>query len=228
MNIFFNQSKLHTLLVLLVLFLPLQTISASELQSLENFSQSAQLRDNPQQFALLIRHALAPGAGDPAEFSLDDCSTQRNLDDTGRQQAGKIGRLLRQSGFDRLSLFSSQWCRCRETAMLLAEGWKENLPAPKASDFPATDFSATDLPVVDLPIINSFFQAFEKREKQTGDLRQWLLKRSQSSQQDSVAVLITHQVNITALTNVYPSSGEIVIVRASDGKIEVVGSLETL
>jgi len=97
--------------------------------------------------------------------------------------------------------------------MLLAEAWKEKLPVPE---------------VVDLPIINSFFQAFEKREKQTDDLQHWLLQRSQSSQENSLAVLVTHQVNITALTNVYPSSGKVVIVHASDGKIEVVGTLETL
>ena len=206
-------AKFYLGLTLLILALPLQYASGSELQSLQNFTQSAQFRDNPQQFALLIRHALAPGTGDPAEFTLDDCSTQRNLDETGRQQAGKIGRLLRQSGLDRLSIFSSQWCRCRETAKLLAEGWKENVPAPK---------------VTDLPIINSFFQAFEKREKQTGDLQQWLLERSQSRQQDSLAVLVTHQVNITALTHVYPSSGEVVIVHINDGAIEVVGTLDTL
>ena len=213
MKRFTNFAKYYLAVLLLCLVLPVHYANGSELQSLQNCSQSEEFRNHPEQFALLIRHALAPGTGDPIEFTLDDCSTQRNLDETGQQQAGKIGRLLRQTGFDSLSIFSSQWCRCRETAKLLAEGWKDNQPA---------------LNVMDLPIINSFFQAFEKREQQTDDLKQWLLERSQSNTEDTLAVLITHQVNITALTNVYPSSGEVVIVRANDGAVEVVGTLETL
>jgi broad specificity phosphatase PhoE len=68
---------------------------------------------------LMIRHALAPGTGDPANFRIGDCSTQRNLDDRGRKQAKAIGDWLRSNGITSARVYSSQWCRCLETAKLL-------------------------------------------------------------------------------------------------------------
>ncbi len=68
----------------------------------------------------LIRHALAPGPpGDPPEFRVDDCATQRNLDSAGRQQAVALGRAMLRPGIDVAQLLTSQWCRCRETADLM-------------------------------------------------------------------------------------------------------------
>jgi phosphohistidine phosphatase SixA len=97
-------------------------------------------------------------------------------------------------------VFSSQWCRCRETAELLELG-----------------------PVNELPALNSFYQRPENRKPQTEALREWLEKQDLSS----VHVLVTHQVNITALTGVFPSSGELVIVRApGNGDITVIGTIE--
>jgi hypothetical protein len=65
---------------------------------------------------LLMRHALAPGVGDPAGYTLQDCKTQRNLDATGRAQAQKIGQWLKGQGVQEALVFSSAWCRCKETA----------------------------------------------------------------------------------------------------------------
>ena len=71
---------------------------------------------------LMIRHALAPGNGDPPYFKIGDCATQRNLDDTGRNQARSIGVWLRKNGVTSARVYSSQWCRCLETARLLNLG----------------------------------------------------------------------------------------------------------
>ncbi|MGI9316066.1 MAG: histidine phosphatase family protein [bacterium] len=149
----------------------------------------------------LLRHALAPGTGDPAEFSLKDCDTQRNLSEEGRGQALQIGERFRDNGVDAAEVYSSQWCRCLETAELLKLG-----------------------AVQPLKTINSFYQNFERKEKQTATLESWI--RSQSLEKP--IILVTHQVNITALTGELAASGELVIVRVSDGApLKVVGKLQT-
>lgn len=90
---------------------------------------------------LMIRHALAPGTGDPANFKIGDCSTQRNLDVRGREQARDIGNWLRSNGITSARMYSSQWCRCLETAGLIDLG-----------------------PVEELPALNSFFELLQNRE----------------------------------------------------------------
>lgn len=153
------------------------------------------------QHVALLRHALAPGTGDPAAFTIDDCSTQRNLSEEGRGQAARIGERFRANGIEAARVRASQWCRCRETAELLKLG-----------------------PVHDLPALNSFYQRPENREPQTQALQAWLRRQDLSAPH----ILVTHQVNITALTGVYPGSGELVIIRAAnDGEVAVVGTIET-
>ena len=149
----------------------------------------------------LLRHAIAPGNGDPPEFRLGDCQTQRNLSAQGRDQATRIGELFRAHGIQSAQILSSQWCRCLETARLLGLG-----------------------PVEERPFLNSFFNDYARREPQTRMLREWLDQQALSEP----IVLVTHQVNITALTGVYPGSGELVIVRRSEtGDLTVVGTIET-
>ncbi len=149
----------------------------------------------------LIRHALAPGTGDPAAFRLGDCGTQRNLSDEGRAQAARIGARFRAEGIGSAGVFSSQWCRCLETAELLALG-----------------------PVEALPILNSFYERRENEDRQTRALEAWIAGQDL----ERPVVLVTHQVNITALTGVFPSSGEMVVIRRSeDGRLSVIGSIET-
>jgi phosphohistidine phosphatase SixA len=147
----------------------------------------------------VMRHALAPGTGDPSTFALGDCSTQRNLDERGRAQARAIGARLRSEGtaFDRV--LTSQWCRCRETAELVAMG--------AVDDFPA---------------LNSFFAERSRRTDQTLDTRKFLESLSTVAR----VLLVTHQVNITALTGVYPASGEIVVGRMGQDGFEVSGTIE--
>lgn len=143
---------------------------------------------------LLMRHARAPGTGDPSGFRLGDCSTQRNLDAEGRAQAAAIGQALRKAGVSVDRVLSSAWCRAKETARLLDLGAVEPEPA-----------------------LDSFFEDRQRRDAQTEALRARLADLAEDK-----AVLVTHQVNITALTGVYPASGEIVLVSIEPDTGEVV------
>ena len=150
--------------------------------------------------AALIRHAVAPGTGDPVAFRLGDCATQRNLSDAGRRQARNIGARFREHGIPTAHVYSSQWCRSLDTARLIDLG-----------------------PVQELPVLNSFFSQPELGRKQTEALKAWLANRSAPVP----VILVTHQVNITALTGVYPDAGEIVVVRTTGGgAMTVVGTLK--
>lgn len=151
--------------------------------------------------AVLMRHAEAPGVGDPSGFRLDDCSTQRNLNEAGRAFARRLGAELARAGAARARVLSSRWCRCLETARLLGLGPVE--PGGEALD--------------------SFFDAPENRTRSTAALRALIAGLSR----EGTAVLVTHQVNVTALTGVYPASGEAVVLRLlPGGGYAVAGRLE--
>ena len=144
----------------------------------------------------VMRHALAPGTSDPTEFALGDCATQRNLDDRGREQARKTGDAFRENGIVFDKVFVGQWCRTRETAELLNVG-----------------------PVLDASSLNSFFQDFSTREHQT---RQTIKLIEETVGRP---LLVTHQVNISALTGIGTRSGEMLIIRLMDGEAQVIGSI---
>lgn len=149
--------------------------------------------------AVLIRHANAPGTGDPAALDLDDCSTQRNLDDAGRAQAARLGRTLRSLGVTRRPVYSSRWCRCRDTASLLDIG-----------------------PVETLDGLNSFYGDRFERQEVMPRLHAFL----EDDRLDPPPILVTHQVNITALTGVYPREGEMVAIAVEGGgRVRVVARL---
>ena len=148
----------------------------------------------------LMRHAIAPGNGDPSEFTLGDCKTQRNLSSEGIQQAQKIGAQMKSYGITNADVFSSQWCRCIDTATELGIG-----------------------PAQALPMLNSFYQDRSSSELQTNQLNHWIKDRlDESKPRNQAAILVTHQVNITALTGVYPTSGEIVFIALNNDQLEVV------
>jgi broad specificity phosphatase PhoE len=123
---------------------------------------------------LMLRHASAPGFGDPSGFRLRECATQRNLDAAGRAQAARIGERLTHAGVARAEVYSSQWCRCLETARLLKLG-----------------------PVKELPALNSFFNRPQDSERNLAALRAFLAKLPTAG---PPVVLVTHQVTITAFT----------------------------
>lgn len=151
--------------------------------------------DQPGSIAIM-RHALAPGTGDPSSFTLGDCATQRNLSERGREQARRIGAAFRERGINFSQVLSSQWCRTRETAELL-------------------DLGA----VSDAASLNSFFQDFSSRDDQTAETLD--LIRSSNGR----VMLVTHQVNISALTGRGTRSGEVLIIRERDRKVDIIGSI---
>jgi phosphohistidine phosphatase SixA len=151
-------------------------------------------------YVLMIRHANAPGSGDPPHFQVDDCSTQRNLDDLGRAQSQRIGQWLRSRGINNVRVYSSQWCRCLETARLMAVG-----------------------PVVPLPALNSFYERPQDRAPNLAALRRFL---SRQPLDGDLIVLVTHYVTISAITGEGVSSGEgVVIELGADGVLDVHGRL---
>ncbi|MGF1532025.1 MAG: histidine phosphatase family protein [Puniceicoccaceae bacterium] len=166
------------------------------LAALTNQDSPLAVLSNPNHF-ILLRHALAPGTGDPASFDLNDCRTQRNLSEAGREQAREIGERLRRAGITKATVFSSQWCRCLETADLLNLG-----------------------PVTKLPALNSFYQAPETRSTRLKQFATWL----EEHPLEGPTILVTHQVTISALTREFTGSGDGVIVQhLGDGKLQVVG-----
>ncbi len=156
---------------------------------------------------VLMRHAMAPGIGDPPGFKLNNCASQRNLDEVGKDQARRIGAAFAQhaakSGVKVTSVWHSQWCRTTDTAQL-AFG---NAPKPVAQS-----------------AFNSFFGNADAAPQQTAAARK-LLMAWVASKPVGVLVVVTHQVNITALTQMGAASGESVIVAAAGQKLIVVGQL---
>ena len=147
---------------------------------------------------VLFRHALAPGGGDPDGFKLEDCRTQRNLSAEGRAQAHRLGAAFAQRGIAVGAVWSSQWCRTRDTADLAFPGKR-----------------------VDQPVFNSFFNTPELSASATRQAQQLL----SAWRGPGVLVVVTHQVNITALTGVVPSSGEGVVVKPSTAGLQTVGRI---
>ena len=145
---------------------------------------------------VLLRHAHAPGVGDPGGFRLDDCATQRNLDQAGRDQARPIGEAFRDHGILVGAVVSSQWCRARDTAML-----------------------AFGVPPREVAAFNSFFDTPARRETQTAAARRFLAEWNGPG----VLVVTTHQVNITALTGITPAAGEGIVVRPQGADLLVLG-----
>ena len=147
----------------------------------------------------IVRHALAPGTGDSAQFALDDCATQRNLDARGREQAREIGTAIRAAGVAVDRVLTSRWCRCRDTARLLDLG-----------------------PVEDLPALDSFFRNPARADRQTAELRQFLLGLPPGE----TVILVTHFVNIRALTGRGAASGEVFLLEIGrDGRISVADAI---
>ena len=146
---------------------------------------------------IFIRHAYAPGNGDPDNFNLDDCSTQRNLNYQGRKQAKYIGEFFRKNKIKIDKVLSSEWCRCKETAKIAFK-----------------DFSTNNF-------LNSFYSSqYAKNKDQQIKLLNEYIKKFKS---DKNLILITHYVLISEVLDYGPSSGEIVV---SDKNFNMIGSVK--
>ena len=146
----------------------------------------AQLRQGG--LVLLMRHASTEGTGDPAGFSLEDCSTQRNLSERGRDEAARIGARIRSEKVRIARVYTSPWCRCRETAMLAfgkAEDWE---PLSSFFDYPHREAD--------------YSQSVKKR------ISGYAVRKPAGN-----VVMVTHNVNIAALTKLSVLPGSIVVVR---------------
>jgi phosphohistidine phosphatase SixA len=154
---------------------------------------------NPKGYVLLMRHTLAPGVADPANFRVGDCSTQRNLNDQGRQDARDIGQWIKRREVRILRVESSRWCRAKETAKLLGLG-----------------------PVRLNKNLDSLFQDEDAlNDPQTANIRKRIVSHRNSS---GLLIFVGHFVNISAVVGVSVDSGEGVLVRANaQGQIKVMG-----
>jgi phosphohistidine phosphatase SixA len=170
-------------------------VSAANAQSLWS-----QLREDPG-LVVLMRHAIAPGGGDPPGFTLGKCSTQRNLSAEGRSKARSIGRAFREQQVPVAAVLSSRWCRAVDTAKLLRLG------TVRSNSSLDSVFAASQ-------------QISDRKKRQT----EQIIRNHRG--EPGVLVLVGHQANIIDLTGVAPSSGGAVIVRADrNGNIKVVGQI---
>lgn len=141
------------------------------------------------QHILLMRHADAPGFGDPPTYQLNDCNTQRNLGSLGIKQAKTIGDWLAKEGISKARVLSSPWCRCIDTAHLLNKG---------------------DVTVE--PALGSFFDNTSQADIQTKGLRKLISRERQKNPRIPI-IMVTHQVNIGAFTGQTVGSGEMILVK---------------
>ena len=146
---------------------------------------------------IFIRHAYAPGGGDPDNFDINDCSTQRNLSNSGREQANKIGSFFKDNNILIDKIYSSEWCRCKETALIAF------------NDFENKSF------------LNSFFSCkfAQNKESQIKKLKEFI----DNWDGKNIIIFVTHYVVIAEMLNYTPSSGEIII---SDKDLKVIDTIE--
>lgn len=161
-------------------------------------AQASDLSDKLQSsdHVLLMRHTLAPGVGDPANYTLADCKTQRNLSAEGRQQAVVVGDWLRQQGVKNADVHSSAWCRCKDTAQLLSfKGWQVE------------------------PTLASFFDEMHKAQAQNLRLQNFIAQKLKTKGNQPL-VLVTHHVNIFEFMGENVSSGDLVLAKVdTQGKM---------
>jgi phosphohistidine phosphatase SixA len=178
----------------LLITLLTQSSYANELLIWDKLQGSA-----PKGYVLLLRHTLAPGVGDPENFTLTDCATQRNLSEVGRQDAKEVGEWLKRIELKIFRVESSRWCRAKETAQLLNLG-KVKLNKNLDSLFEESDIA---------------------NHPATKQVRKQILNHRNKV---GLLILVGHYVNIGAVTGVGVDSGEGVLVKAdSKGVLKVVG-----
>ena len=175
----------------IIIFISLTTSIKADL----NKNLINQLEDGGK--LIFIRHAYAPGNGDPNNFNLNDCSTQRNLNSLGRKQARDIGEFFRENKIDIYKVLSSEWCRCKETADIAFKEYSTN------------------------SFLNSFYSSkyAKNKDKQVDALNNYVKEFNNNRN----LIFVTHYVLISEVLNYGASSGEIVI---SDKNFNIVGTVE--
>ena len=176
---------------ILILFISLTTLvkADSKKNIIENLKVGGKL--------IFIRHAYAPGGGDPENFNIYDCSTQRNLSESGRIQSRKIGNFFTENKIKIENVYSSEWCRCKETASLAFKNFKTK------------------------SFLNSFFSSkfAQNKNSQIRDFQKFLLDWDEKTN----LIFVTHYVVISEILDYPSSSGEIVI---SNKNFKIIDTLE--
>jgi hypothetical protein len=173
----FYMKKIFTALLMACCFLA----QASDL------SQKLQSSD----YVLLMRHTLAPGVGDPANYTLEDCKSQRNLNAEGRKQAVFVGEWLKKEGIKNAEVHSSIWCRCKDTAALLSFGEYKVEPA-----------------------LASFFDDTSKAKESNLKLQRFIAGKIKSKG-DRALIMVTHHVNILEFMGENIASGDMVLAKVN-------------
>ena len=177
--------------IILILFISLTTLvkADSKKNIIENLKVGGKL--------IFIRHAYAPGGGDPENFNIYDCSTQRNLSESGRIQSRKIGNFFAENKIKIENVYSSEWCRCKETASLAFKNFKTK------------------------NFLNSFFSSkfAQNKNSQIIDFHKFLLEWDEKTN----LIFVTHYVVISEILNYPSASGEIVI---SNKNLKIIDTLE--
>lgn len=181
--------KYHKLLFLffLIVFFPEKSFSSNDL--IEKLKEGGKI--------VMIRHAYAPGSGDPENFSINDCSSQRNLNKDGLIQSKLIGDFFKNNQIPIDKVLSSEWCRCKDTASIAFNNYEIQ------------------------KFLNSFYdKKFSKyKKKQIKELKRYINNWNSKNN----LVLVTHYVVISEILNYQPSSGEIIVFNKS---FNIVGSLK--
>ena len=180
--------KLLKIIIIIFFTLTIEIIADTEKEIINNLQKGGNL--------IFIRHAYAPGNGDPENFDINDCETQRNLSQSGRLQSKKIGNFFKENDVPIFNVFSSEWCRCKETAKLAF-----------------TNFETKNF-------LNSFFSAkfANNRNRQMLDLKNYVKKFKGNEN----LIFVTHYVVISEALDYAPSSGEIVIADKNFNKISSI------
>ena len=177
--------------IILILFISLTTLvkADSKKNIIENLKVGGKL--------IFIRHAYAPGGGDPDNFNIYDCSTQRNLSESGRIQSRRIGNFFTENKIKIEKVYSSEWCRCKETASLAFKNFKTK------------------------SFLNSFFSSkfAQNKNSQLRDFQKFLLDWDEKTN----LIFVTHYVVISEILDYPSSSGEIVI---SNKNFKIIDTLE--
>ena len=138
---------------------------------------------------IFMRHALAPGFGDPVNFNVQDCKSQRNLNDAGREQAQNIGQFFLKNKIIFTEILTSEWCRCIDTALEM------NIGVPTSFDG-----------------LSSFFQGHVNKS----DVIKKLNIKLDNLSSESLTLMITHQVVIAEITSISPPSGGIILYNSKN------------
>ena len=177
-----------TLLLLISFNVSFKVISANDLQNI--LSSDGKI--------IFIRHAYAPGGGDPDGFDISNCASQRNLSKEGITQSKNIGKFFSENNIQIDKVLSSEWCRCKQTAKYAFNNYETK------------------------SFLNSFFsQKFaHNKDRQVKELKDYIINWEGKKN----LILVTHYVVISEILNVSTSSGEIVI---TDRNFNVLASINT-